>query len=425
MKTAHENLSYYRASAHDIEPFPRFEGDRKVDVAILGGGYTGLSAALELAEAGYDVALLEAETVGHGASGRNGGQVCTGFSKTIGDIEKQLGRDVAETCAEISVGAPQLIKDRVERHDIDCDLKWGYLHAAEKQSHLPDLREMQEDWEAWGYQGSALLDSAGVAEKVGSEIYHGALWEPGAGHIHPLNYCIGLARAAKAAGAKIYENSHVEDVDTGKQPKLKTAHGTLSADYLVLAGNAYLKDRVPYLFRRIMPVGSYILATEPLGENRAKGLISNDDAVCNTNFIVDYYRLSGDKRMLFGGRATYSGIEPSDLGGFVRPRMLRVFPQLADVRIDHVWGGWIGITVNRMPHLGRIGPATYFAQGFSGHGVALSNMSGKLIAEAVRGQSERFDHMTGFKPPIFPGGRFRTPLLTLGMFWYRMKDALS
>ncbi len=425
MKTAHDNLSYYRATATPYEPFPRFEGDMKVDVAILGGGYTGLSAALELAEAGYSVAVLEGETVGFGASGRNGGQVCTGFHQSLSEIEKNLGRDTAETCKDVGFNAPKLIADRVERFNINCDLKWGYIHAAEKSSHVPELQEMHEDWEKWGYTGSQLYDKSGARDVVGSDIYQGALWEPGAGHIHPLNYCIGLAEAARGLGAKIFENSPVLDVDSGTNPSLKTAHGTLSANFLILAGNAYLKEKVPYLYRRIMPVGSYILATEPLGENRAKGLIPNDEAICNTNFIVDYYRLSGDKRMLFGGRATYSGLEPNDLGSFVRPRMLRVFPQLDDVQIEHVWGGWIGITVSRMPHLGRIGDSTFFAQGFSGHGVALSNMSGKLIADAVRGQSEKFDHMSGFTPPPFPGGRFRTPLLTLGMFWYRMKDILS
>lgn len=425
MKRAHDNLSYYRATAKPYDAFPTFDGDAKVDVAILGGGYTGLSAALELARAGLDVAVLEAKTVGFGASGRNGGQICTGFNKSLGGIEKQLGRDAAETCRDVVHAAPQLIADRVQELQIDCDLKWGYIHAAERKGHVYDLHHLQEDWEKWGYKGSRFLDRDAIGEKLGSDIYHAGLWEPGGGHFHPLNYCIGLAEAARDAGARIFEHSPVVDIDTGEKPFLRTEKATLRADHMILAGNAYLQDRQPYLFRRLMPVGSYMLTTEPLGENRAKSLIRDDDAVANANFIVDYYRLTGDKRMLFGGRATYSGIEPSDLHGFIRPRMLRVFPQLEDVKLEHVWGGWIGITVNRMPHLGRLGPSTVFAQGFSGHGVSLSNMSGKLMAEAIMGQAGRFDVLTRFKTPIFPGGRFRTPLLTLGMFWYRMRDALS
>lgn len=420
-----DTRSYYRATAHDAPAHPRLEGEVRADVAVLGAGFTGLSAALELAEAGYSVAVVEAETVGHGASGRNGGQVCTGFHHSMAQIEKEHGRDAAETAWAIADGAPKLIADRVARYGIDCDLKWGYFNAAEKKSHLEGLREMQAEWEAWGYTGSHLVDGGGVGDYVGSERYVGGLWEPGAGHLHPLNYCLGLARAAQDAGARIFEHSRAIRLETGDAPAIHTEHGAVRADYLVLAGNAYLREVQPYLFRRLMPVGSYIVATEPLGENRAKTLLPRDDAVANCNFIVDYYRLSAERRMLFGGRATYSGLEPNDLGGFVRPRMLRVFPELEDVKIDYVWGGYIGITVDRMPHVGRIGARTYFSQGYSGHGVALSNMCGKILAEAIRGQAERFDVMAGFKHPIFPGGRFRTPLLTLGMFWYRLRDALA
>ncbi|MDW3204055.1 MAG: FAD-binding oxidoreductase [Alphaproteobacteria bacterium] len=420
-----DTRSYYRATAHTAPSHPRLEGEHKADVAILGAGYTGLSAALELAEAGYSVIVVEAETVGFGASGRNGGQVCSGFNKSMAQIERAVGSEAAQIAWEIADGAPRLVGERIRKYDIDCDLKWGYLHAAEKKSQLEDLKEHQAEWEKWGYKGTKLYEGANVREKIGSDRYVGALWEPDAGHVHPLNYCLGLAKAAHAAGAQIFEHSRAVKLDTGDRPAIHTEQGTVRAEHLILAGNAYLRETEPYLFRRLMPVGSYIVATEPLGDNRAKSLLPTDDAVSNCNFIVDYYRLSGDKRMLFGGRATYSGLEPNDLGGFVRPRMLHVFPELEDAKIEHVWGGYIGITVDRMPHVGRIGSRTYFSQGYSGHGLALSNMCGKILAEAIKGQTSKFDVMHKFKHPIFPGGRFRTPLLTLGMFWYRLKDALA
>jgi gamma-glutamylputrescine oxidase len=425
MARMEDSDSYYRATAHATPDRPTLTGDVTADVAILGAGYTGLSAALELARAGLSVVVVEAETVGFGASGRNGGQVCTGFTKSFEEMTRAVGAEAARTVWDLGMEAPKLVGDRIREHGIDCDLKWGYMHAAERPSQVSELREMRDEWAGKGYEGLELLEGAALRDKIGSDRYVGALWEPDAGHIHPLNYCLGLARAAEAAGATIYENSRAIRLETGDAPAIHTDTGTARAEFLVLAGNAYLRETEPYLYRRLMPVGSYILATEPLGENRAKGLLPGDEAVANCNFIVDYYRLSADKRMLFGGRATYSGLEPGDLADFVRPRMLRVFPQLADVAVEHVWGGHIGITVDRMPHVGRIGTKTYFSQGYSGHGVALSNMCGKLIAEAIQGQAGRLDALAKFKHPIFPGGRFRTPLLTLGMFWYRLRDALA
>lgn len=420
-----DTRSYYRATAHNAPERPPLAGDVRADVAVLGAGFTGLSAALELAEAGYSVIVLEAERVGYGASGRNGGQICTGYSKGLSELGRYVGQENVQTTWDIVDAAPKLIKDRVAKYQIDCDLKWGYLHCAERKSHLEELRETQEEWNGVGYTGSKLIEKSGMGDHIGSDLYHGALWEPGAGHMHPLNYCLGLAKAAEAAGVRICELSRVTKIDSSDTPALHTEQGVVRADFLVLGGNAYLQETQPFLYRRLMPVGSYIVGTEPLSDNAVKDLIPGDDAVANCNFIVDYYRRSADNRMLFGGRATYSGLEPTDLGGFVKPRMLRVFPQLKDAKIDYVWGGQIGITVDRMPHLGRIGARTYFAQGFSGHGVALSNMCGKLLSEAIRGQSERFDILARVRHPIFPGGRFRTPLLTLGMFWYRLRDALA
>ena len=419
-----EPLSYYRASANPHDAYPALDGDLAVDVCVVGAGYTGLSAALDLAKAGYTVAVLEAKTVGYGASGRNGGQICTGYNSDIEKLAKRIGKEDAEKASRIADEAVDLVRQRVEDHKIDCDLKWGYLHVAAKDRQLADLAEHQETGARYGYDGMELLDREQLQAKLGSEAYVGGLWEPNAGHLHPLNYCLGLAKAAAAAGARIFENSAVLDVDTGAAPSARTAAGTVRAKFMILAGNAYLRETVPYLFRRLMPVQSYILATEPLGDNMAAALIRDDDAVCDSNFIVNYYRLSADKRMLFGGRASYSTLQPRDLFAFMQPRMTAIFPNLKDVALDYCWGGYIGITVDRMPHLGRLGPATYFAQGFSGHGVVLSGMSGRLMAEAIRGQAERFDVLAQLQHPVFPGGRFRTPALVLAMLYYRLKDML-
>ena len=414
--------SYYKATATPYDPFPRLEGDTKADVIVLGGGMTGLSAALDLAEAGYDVALVEAGSVGHGASGRNGGQICTGYSKSI---EKTVGIEKARAAWDLVNAGPRLIAERVKKHGIDCDLTWGYLHCAERKSQLGDLADHAKEFARWGYSDTKMLDREEVRAKVGSDLYHGALWEGGAGHFHPLNYCIGIAQAAAKAGARIHENSEVVEIDTGARPSVRTQHGRVEADHMILAGNAYLRDRQPKLYRKLMPVGSYIIATEPLDEDTARRLIRDNEAVADANFVVDYYRLSGDRRLLFGGRATYSGIEPRDVAGFVRPRMARVFPELRNIRIDYAWGGFIGITVDRMLHAGRLGPSTLFVQGYCGQGVALGNMCGRVMADAVRGQAEKFDVLAEFKHPIFPGGPLRAPVLSLGMLWYRLRDALA
>lgn len=417
--------SYYQASSNPRQHHPRLDGDLEVDVCVVGAGYTGLSAALELAGAGYDVAVLEAEEVGYGASGRNGGQICMGYNNSMDRIAERIGPERAKVAWEVMVGSIDLVRRRVAEHAIDCDLKWGYLHVAGKRRQFDDLKALQEEFAGWGYTGLELLDGEALQARLGADCYVGGLWEPGAGHLHPLNYCLGLADAATRAGARIFEHSPVQSVDTGDRPAAHTAAGTVRAKHMVLAGNAYLRETVPTLYRRLMPVGSYILATEPLGDNMARELIRDDDAVCDSNFIVNYYRLSADKRLLFGGRASYSTMEPADLFSFMKPRMTAVFPQMDNVRLDYCWGGFIGITMDRMPHVGMLGKATWFAQGFSGQGVALSGMCGLLIAEAIRGQAERFDVMAAFKHPVFPGGPLRTPALMLGMLFYRLRDMLG
>lgn len=417
--------SYYQATAQPFAAQPALSGDVSADVCIIGAGYTGLSAALELAEAGYKVIVLEAETVGYGASGRNGGQICTGFSPGQHKIEAQLGKADAAKCFEIAEDSKRLIMDRIAKHEIDCDLKWGYLHVIPKPTQFDHLKEWQAELAEVGYTDTQLLTKVELEEKLGTKAYHGALREGGAGHLHPLNYCLGLARTALAAGATIYEGSPAISIETQGAPVARTAEGSVSAKAMVIAGNAYLGRTVPKLYGRVMPVGSYILATEPLGENRARSLIRDGEAVANTNFIVDYFRLTRDERMLFGGRASYSTLEPPNLAQYMRPRMLTVFPGLRDVNIDFAWGGYIAITYNRLPDCGRLAPNVYYAHGYSGQGVALAGMYGKLMAECIRGDSERFDLLSRIRHLPFPGGPIRTPMLVAAMLYYRLRDALG
>ena len=369
--------------------------------------------------------VLEAETIGWGASGRNGGQICTGFSSGQAKIIAQLGKADAKKAFDISEEAKKLLVNRIATHKIECDLTWGYLHCIPKPHQFAELTAWAEEYENLGYGGNTLLTKAELEEKLGTSIYHGALREQNAGHFHPLNYCLGLADAALKAGAVIYEHSPVVEVDTGAKPWARTAKGKVSARFMIIGGNAYLGKVVKPLYGRVMPVASYIIATEPLGEERAVALIRDNEAVANTNFIVDYYRRSKDHRMLFGGRASYSGITPPVLGEYMRPRMTAVFPHLKDVKIEYAWGGHIAITSNRIPDCGRLSPTVFYAHGYSGQGVALANIYGKLMAEAVRGTAERFDLLARVKHVAFPGGALRTPLLMAAMMYYRIKDALN
>lgn len=417
--------TYYQASATLAPNHPALKGDVKADICIVGGGYTGLSAAIELAEAGHKVVVLEAETVGHGASGRNGGQICTGFSSGQDKIAAQLGEDDARRCFMLAEESKRLLTERITRYGIDCDLRWGYLHVLPKPNRMDGLKAWKAEWDKLGYTDTQLIGSEELSHKLGSRAYHGALREGGAGHFHPLNYCLGLARAAMAAGAVIHEHSRVVEVDTSSHPYVRTAQGKVNARFLIIACNAYLGRLVPQLHGKVMPVTSYIITTEPLGEDRARILIRDGEAVADTNFIVDYFRVTPDTRLLFGGRASYTTLDPANLGASMKPRMTRVFPQLRNVRIDFAWGGFIAITNNRIPDCGRLSATAYYAHGYSGQGVALAGLYGKLMAEAIRGTAERFDLLSRLRHMVFPGGPVRVPMLAAAMLYYRLKDALS
>jgi gamma-glutamylputrescine oxidase len=420
-----EGLSWYKATAAPSPEYSKLVGERQTDVCIVGAGYTGLSAALELAQAGYKVKVLEAETVGFGASGRNGGQICTGFSPGQAKVVAQVGGRDAKKCFDLAEEAKALIEERIRTHNIDCDLTWGYLHVAKKPRKVRDLHEMQEEWARYGYHDHQLLSRVELQEKIGTTVYHGGLREGRAGHFHPLNYCIGLGRAAGQAGAEIFERSRVMRLQTEGEPQAWTDTGSVKAKFMIIACDAYIERLVDKLYYAMMPITSFVVASEKLGSNRARSLIRDNEAVADTNWVLDYFRRSSDDRLMFGGRAAYSKLEPSNLAANMKSRMLRVFPQLEDVAIEYSWGGYIGITYNRLPDMGRLGKSTYYAHGYSGQGVALANLYGKLMAEVIRGQSERFDLLARFKHLPFPGGNLRLPMLVAAMAWYRLKDALG
>ena len=419
--------SYYAATANEAPDYPEITVEVSADVCVIGGGYAGLSTALNLAERGFDVVLVEANRVGWGASGRNGGQICTGFSPGMARIEGWVGRDDARKLFALAEEAKDIIRDRVARHVIDCDLTWGYFHAAGKARQVDELRGTRDRLARdFGYDGTRLVeDPEAVADYVNSRAYVGGLYEAGAGHLHPLNYCLGLARAAAEAGVRIYEGSEVTSLDLGSRPAARCARGAVTAKTLVLCGNAYLGELVPSLRRKVMPVGTYIGATAALGENRARSLIPDNLAVSDCNFVLNYYRRSPDHRMLFGGRVSYSTLMPPNLPMAMRRKMLEVFPDLDDVGFDFTWGGFVAITAERTPHVGRLGDNVYFAQGFSGQGVALTGVVGKILAEVIAGEAERFDLLGKLPHSTFPGGRvLRTPILALAMLWFRLKDLL-
>jgi len=420
--------SYYEASVMRPPPAPPLVGRITADVCVVGGGYTGLSAALELAERGYSVALLEARQVGWGASGRNGGQALVGFGFAGQEaIEVQLSAADARCAWDMSVEALHLLRTRIDKHAIECDYVPGHLTLAVNARKAWVL-------EAWvnrvGHAYSYPLQSIGAAEVgnwIASKRFHSGVFDPQSGHLHPLKYCLGLAAAARAAAVQIFENSAAIQIERGDKPVVKTAAGEVACRFVVLAGNVYLgefgKRVAPELMPRIMPVGTYIITTEPMDKARADALIRQRAAAFDTNLILDYFRLTADHRLLFGGGESYSTMTPSNLMGRMRQRMLAVFPQLADLPVPYVWGGFVDLTMNQAPDFGRLGSNIYYLQGFSGHGLVLAGMAGKLVAETIAGQAERFDLLSRIKHHPFPGGALlRMPALVLGMFYYRLRD---
>jgi gamma-glutamylputrescine oxidase len=418
--------SYYVATAGPMPEHPPLRGALKADVCIIGGGYTGLSALLHLAERGFDAVLLEAARVGSGASGRNGGQIGSGQRQDQRTLERWYGEQRARALWGLGEEAKATVKELIARHAINCDLRPGVLGAAWKPQHADWLQENVGHLERrYGYRHARFVPAQEMAEMLGTARYFGGALDLDAAHLHPLNYALGLARAASEAGGRIFERSRVLRIGKGHAPSAETAEGRIEARHLVLATNAYLGRLEPSLAGKIMPLNNFIVATEPLPESRARSLIRDDIAVFDTKFVLDYFRLSADRRLLFGGGESYRQRFPDDIAALVRPCMLRVFPQLEGVRIDHAWGGKLAITRNRMPHFARAAPEVFVAQGYSGHGVGMATLAGKLIAEAVAGTAERFDVMAGIEVPSFPGGTLlRWPMLVLAMLYYGLRDRL-
>ena len=420
--------SYYAASAHPAAAAPALAGSIECDACVVGAGIAGCSAALHLAERGMRVVLLEEHRVGWGASGRSGAQALFGVSAGQAKLERLIGAAGARVVWDVSVEGLALMRELIARYGIRCDWADGHLTTAVKQRHVRALQaELHELRDKYGYASVRYLSREELRATLPTDRYLGALYDTNSGHLHPLNYTLGLSAAAQAAGVQIFEATRARRFapsGTG-QVRVTTAAGEVRARHLVLCGNVYLGATAPALASKIMAVATYIVATEPLGEERARQLIANNAAVADMNWVLDYFRRSADHRLLFGGRVNYSGLSSFDAPGATRARMLKVFPQLSDVRIDYAWGGEVDITLNRAPHFGRIAPNVYFLQGFSGHGIALTGIAGKLIAEAVAGTAGRFDVFARIPHRNFPGGAaLRRPALVLAMLYYRIKDLL-
>ena len=413
--------SYYAASANWQTDYPKLEGDISADVVIVGGGFSGVATAVELCERGCKVALIEANRIGWGASGRNGGQIIGGYGSNPAAFRSSIGIEGVKVVENMGVECVDIIKARIEKYKIDCDLKWGYCEVGLKNRHMKAYRDWADDEPA-----IKLLDRDELKEYVNSELYIGGYYREDWGHIQPLNLCIGEARAAESMGAKIFEQSRITRITYGDQPTVYAESGSVKADHVILCGNAYMGDLVPYLDARVLPATSCIIGTEPLTEEQIQQTLVQDVAVCDSRTALDYYRLSADKRLLFGGLANYLGLDPVNVTGIMRSKMEKVFPSLRNVRIDYSWSGRMGISVRRMPQIGRIKNSNVlYISGYSGHGVAPTHMTGRILAEAVSGNTYRFDIMNKMFHVAWPGGKLlRRPFMALGMMWYKALDAI-
>jgi len=430
MKAIHQKqehtASYYAATVNEVTDYPVLEGSKSVDVCVIGAGFTGVATALTLAERGYSVALVEGNRVGWGASGRNGGQLINGISG-LGKVQNKYGEGIADMLWDLRWRGNDIVYDRVARYGIECDLKPGFAQAALKPRHMSELEEYaaERDRHNFPYKYE-LWDREKTRAMLGTDAYIGGFVCYRDGHLHPLNLCIGEARAAHGLGVQIFEQSPVTGIEHGARPVVKTASGQVQADAVVIAGNAYSLLEPKYLSNLVFPAGSYIIATEPLSEEVAKEINPLDLAICDLNEIVDYYRLSADRRMLYGGQCNYSGREPASIKSVIMPRMLAMYPQLKGVRIDYEWGGMIGIVLNRIPALGRINGNVYYCQGYSGHGVNATHLMGEVVSDAIAGTLEKFDLFADMKHFRIPGTQWiGNQTIALGMLYYRLKDKLQ
>lgn len=421
--------SYYRATAHAMPERPPLGADLTADVCVIGGGFTGVNTAIELARRGLSVILLEARRIGWGASGRNGGQLIRGIGHDVSGFAKYVGEEGVRYLERAGIESVALVGERIREHGIDCDLRWGFCELANTPAQFAAFKGEQEHLAALGYaHETRLVGPQDMRQVVGSTAYAGGLVDMGSGHLHPLNLVLGEAQVAESLGVQIFEQTEVLELIHGETVKMRCAGGTVRAASLVLACNAHLEELEPRLSGKVLPAGSYIIATEPLSEAVANQLIPQNLALCDQKVGLDYYRLSADRRLLFGGACHYSGRDPVDIAAYMQPKMLKVFPQLADTAIEFQWGGKIGITANRFPQVGRLKqyPNVFYAQGYSGHGLNVTHWCAKLLAEGIHaGQSTGLDIFSQVPHMTFPGGKaFRSPLLALGMLWYRLRELI-
>ncbi len=414
------------AGPEEVADRTPLRGEYRADVTVLGGGIAGCSAALHLSKRGYRVALLEARFVGYGASGRSGGQTIFGLATSQKTLEVQVGRDDARRLFDLSIEALECTRDLIGTYEIDCDYQANHVHVATKARHVPELKRWAEELHGeYGYESARFLSRADLRAHVHSDRYLAGLIDSRSGHLHPLKYTRGLARAAERAGVRIFENTQVLRYSADGDITVHSAQGTVRCRQLILCGNAYIDGVAPPLARRILGVGTYIVATDPLGPALARSLLPSNAAVADINWILDYFRRTPDHRILFGGRVSYSAMQPPHLAESMRRRMVRVFPELGGVKLAYTWGGYLDITRSRAPDFGRLAPNVFYLQGFSGHGMSLAGLAGKLVAEAVSGTAERFDVFARIPHRDFPGGTLlRRPSLVLAMLYFRLRDLL-
>lgn len=429
MRPSHpgEAPSYYEASCGPRHGFPALTEVLRTDVCVIGGGFSGLSAALHLAERGYQVVLLEAERVGFGASGRNGGQLGSGQRQDVEVLEQRFGEDTARVLWDLAEEAKAVVHERIRRHAIDCHWKPGNLLGITRARFVDEIqREAEHLARQYDYPHMEMLSLGQVRSLVDTADYVAGCLDHGAGHLHPLRLALGLAGAASEAGVRLFESTPATAVQWATPNRVSTPRGEVQAAHVVICTNGYTDHALePRMTGRVLPIVNHVLATEPLPEQRAQALIVTDCSVHSTRFVVDYYRLSADRRMVFGGGETYGTAPPPDLKGFVRRYMLRTFPQLHDVAVEYAWSGWLAVSIDRLPEFGRLGSSGYYVQGFSGHGVALTQLAGRLLAEAVDGDASRFDVFASLPHRRFPGGPWlRHPLMVAGMLWYALRDRL-
>lgn len=418
--------SWYAASANDKTVRPTLEGEMHADICVIGAGFTGMSAALELAEKGFSVIVLEGTRIGFGASGRNGGQIVNGYSRDLETIAGRYGHEKAVKLGEMSLEGGQIIRERVAKYGIDCDLVDGGFFAAFTPKQIKEMEANKTHWEKHGHSGLEMVSKAEVGKYVNSDRYAGGMIDRFGGHIHPLNYVLGEAAAIEKLGGRIFENSRVIGVDKGANPTVRTAHGKVTAKYVLVCGNAYLGKLLPEIGDRMMPVSSQVMATERLDAGLIENLLPANYCVEDANYILDYYRRTSDNRLLYGGGIGYGGSDPADLTSVIRPNMLKTFPQLKDVKIDFAWSGNFALTLTRIPHMGRLSENIYFSHGDSGHGVTTTQLLGRILAEVVSGQAGRFDVWSSLPNFPFPGGKtFRVPLTMLGAWLYGLRDKLG